>query len=588
MVEEFDVLIENATLVDGEKKRYKGSIGIKGECVSATGKISGDAEKVIDAEGLIATPGFIDSHSHADWNFPWYPDCESAVMQGCTTVVAGMCGGSPGPLNEFLSPPGVLFDEIYYRNPYLYRPLHVLSIDYINELLEEKYGWKIDWRTMGEYFKFIEGKGISINYAPFVGHGTIRYTVMGEDYKRESSKTELECMKELIYKSMEEGCLGLTTGLDYDPSVFASRSEIDECVAVIKEFGGIYHPHWRRTGRREDVKMGAKLEEPINGIIEVIDTARETGVQLHIAHLAPGYHTIPPTSPSIGEAIAKETLAPIDDAIKEGLEVSFDLIPWPCWEPFPYLCSQHFAQWLRLLGSREELAEWLRIKEFREKAWGEIESGKLYQRTVINPCLNPHWAENFKIVEHKNGEYKGRTLAQVADKLEKDPWNTLCDLIVEDPDSKGAHTDYRGIEEQMKVFMKHRLCATGLDVSVVDDKWEHKAPPYSIQLPDTYSGYTKFLIRYVVESNFLTLEEAVYKCATLPAKIYRLKDRGVIKPGGYADITLIDLPNLKIVGAPEISNHYPTGIPYVLVNGKIVVEKGKHTGARTGKILKRR
>jgi N-acyl-D-amino-acid deacylase len=588
MVEEFDILIENADIIDGANKKFKGSIGVKGERVSAIGRISGDAEQTIEAEGLIAMPGFIDTHSHADWTLPWYPNCESAVMQGCTTVVAGMCGGSPGPLNEFLSPPGVIHDEIYSRSPYLYHLPELLKLDTVNEILKKKYGWAISWRTMGEYFNFVEKKGISVNYAPFVGHGAIRYTVMGEDYKRESSNAEIEQMKELIHGAMEEGCLGLTTGLDYDPDVFASRSEIDECVAVIKEYDGIYHPHWRRTGRRRDVKMGTRLEEPIKGIVEVIETARKTGVRLHIAHLAPGYHTVPPMSPTIGEVIGRETLTPIDEAIKEGLNVSFDLIPWPCWEPFPYLCSQHFAQWLRLLNSREKLAEWLKVDEFRRKAWEEIETGKLYQRTVINPCLNPHWGENFKIVEHRNKEYEGKTLAQVADMLKKDPWNTLCDLIVEDPDSRGAHSDYRGIEEQMKVFMKHPMCATGLDVSIMDDKWEHKVPPYGIPLPDTYAGYPKFLIRYVRDSNFLTLEEAVQKCSTLPAKIYNLKDRGTIRAGGYADITLVDLPNIEIVGAPELSHNYPKGIPYVIVNGKIVVKEGKHTGERPGRILKRK
>ncbi|MGD0805807.1 MAG: amidohydrolase family protein, partial [Candidatus Bathyarchaeia archaeon] len=489
---------------------------------------------------------------------------------------------------EFLSPPSVIYDEIFYKKPYLYHQPSLLNIDTVNEILEKKYGWVITWRTMSEFFNFVERKGISINYTPFVGHGTIRYSVMGEDYKRESSTAETEQMKEMIHQAMDEGCLGLTAGLDYDPDVFASRSEINECVSAIKEYNGIYHPHWRRTGRRLDVGMGARLEEPIKGIIEVIETARITGVQLHIAHLAPGYHTIPPMTPNIGETIGKETLIPIDEALKEGMKLSFDLIPWPCWEPLPYLCSQHFAQWLRLLNSRRKLAEWLKIDEFRKKAWEEIETGKLYQRTVINPNLNPHWGENFKIVEHRNKNYEGKTLARVAKELEKDPWNTLCDLIVEDPDSRGAHTDYRGIEEQMKVLMRHPMCATGLDVSIVDERYEYNAPPYGLPLPDVYCGYPKFLIRYVREDNFLTLEEAVYKCSTLPAKIYDLKDRGTLKVGAYADITLLDLPHLEIVGAPELSNRYPKGIQHVIINGKIVVDNGSHTGERPGKILKRK
>lgn len=139
----------------------------------------------------------------------------------------------------------------------------------------------------------------------------------------------------------------------------------------------------------------------------------------------------------------------------------------------------------------------------------------------------------------------------------------------------------------MKIFFKHPAGAIDLDVSVMGDKWEQKSPPWNIPLPDTYSGYPKFFIRYVRDGDFLTLEEAVQKCTVSPAKFCKIKDRGVIRAGAYADIVLMDLPNLSIVGHPKLSTDYPTGIPYVFVNGVTVVEGGKHTGARPGKILKR-
>lgn len=586
MVDELNVLIKNATIVDGINKAYRGSIGVKGERISAIGDVSYDAEKVVNAAGLIAMPGFVDPHSHADGSLLFYPKAESAVMQGCTTVVAGQCGGSPAPLNEYIRPPRVLIDEVYEHSPYLYHAPTLLPLDTVNDMMKKKYGWTIDYQTMGEYLRQVEGTGISINYAPLVGHGTIRFAVMGEDYKRHSTSAELDQMKELIHKAMGQGCRGISAGLDYDPDVFAGPDEIDECVAVVKEYRGMYFPHWRRTGRRRDIKLGTGYAEPIEGIMEVIETYRKTGVRLHIAHLAPGWHTIPPMTAEIGEAVGNATLSPIDKAIEEGLDVSFDVIPWPCWEPFPYLCGPHFAQWLRLLGSRDRLAEWLNSEDFRKLAWEDIASGRMFQRVVINPCLNKHWAENFKIVEHKNREYTGKTLAQIAEKIEKDPWNALCDIIVDDPDSRGAHTDYRGHEEQMKVFFKSPAGAVGLDVPVSEEKWEQSTPPWGIPLPDTYSGYPKFFMRYVRDSNFLTLEEAVQKCATFPARFCNIKDRGVIRPGAYADIVLMDLQNLGIVGHPELSTRYPTGIRYVFVNGVIVIEEGKHTGTTPGKVLR--
>jgi len=386
---DFDVKIINARIVDGMNKEYVGSLGVKDGRIIEVGEVKGDPERIIEADGLYALPGFIDPHSHGDWGFAWYPNCESAVMQGCTTVVAGQCGGSPAPLNEYIRAPSVIWDEVYEKSPYIYHGKSLYPIDEVNEILDKKYGWGIEYRTMAEYFDKISNQGISINYVPLLGHGTVRFHVMGENYKREATKDEVAEMKELIHRGMLEGCRGLTAGLDYDPDVFATREEMDECVSVLKDYNGIYSPHWRRTGRRRNIKMGSFSAEPIEGIYEVIETARKTGVRLNIAHLAPGWHTVPPMTPDIGKSVGLETLKPIDDALAEGLDINFDVIPWECWEPFPYLCSLHFTQWLRLLGSREKLAEWLKVDEFRDKAWEEIASGKLFQRLVINPCVNP-------------------------------------------------------------------------------------------------------------------------------------------------------------------------------------------------------
>jgi N-acyl-D-amino-acid deacylase len=332
--------------------------------------------------------------------------------------------------------------------------------------------------------------------------------------------------------------------------------------------------------------MGSYQAEPINGIKEVIETARRTGVRLNIAHLAPGWHINQPITPGIGEAVGRATLEPIDRAIAEGMDVNFDVIPWECYEPLPYLCSLHFTQWLRLLGGRAKLAEWLKVEEFRKKAWDEIEQGKLFQRLVINPCINPHWAENLRIVEHSDSSVAGMSLSETAKIRGKDPWGTLCDLIVEDPESRGAHTDYRGIEEQMTEFFKHPRGVVGLDVGVMDDTdTENKTPPYATPLPDTFTGYTKFFIRYVRDRQLFTLEEAVQKCSTIPATTFRIKDRGVLKQGAYADLVLMDLNELSILGHPELSATYPKGIRYVFVNGQPVVKEGIHTRARPGEVI---
>lgn len=582
----FDFIIKDAKIVDGVHKIFEGSIGIEKERILEVGNINDDARIIIDAKGLYAMPGFIDPHSHGDWGLAWYPECQSAVMQGCTTIVAGQCGGSPAPINEYIRPPSVLFDEVFQKQRYLYHQPTLMRIEEINELHGEKFGWTIDYRDMAGYFDLITSNGIGVNYVPLIGHGTVRFAVMGEEYKREAEKEEIEEMKELIHRGMTQGCKGLSSGLDYDPDVFASQLEMDECVKVLREYDGIYSPHWRRTGRRRDIKMGSYSAEPIEGIKEVIATASRTGVKTNIAHLAPGWNTTPPMTPEIGSSIGKATLEPVEKGIRDGNIVGFDVIPWQCWEPLPYLCSLHFTQWLRLLGGREKLAEWLKVEEFRDKAWEELESGKLFQRLVINPCVNPHWAENLIIVEHKEKDHEGKALSIVAQEIKENPWDALCELIILDPDSRGSHTDYRGIEAQIIEFFKHPLGAVGLDVGISDNiDVEKKTPPYDIPLPDQFSGYIKFFTRYVRDGGFLTLEQAVQKCSTIPAKTFQVKDRGTLLPGAYADVVLMDLPKLGIPGRPEVSTQYPTGIHYVLVNGEVVVREGKHTGSRHGSVL---
>jgi hypothetical protein len=322
---EFDLLIENAQIFDGSgKASYKGSVGVKGDKVAALGKVKGDAAKVVDAEGLIASPGWIDAHSHSDHTILVYPKLNSYIMQGITTFVGGQCGGSTAPLGDLIPLPWPANDYIQEIEPHKYYPeKHVYPRDRVNELMEEKFGWTVDWDTMGEWFDRVESVGISLNMAPLVGHGTIRYKVMGDDYKRHSTGEELEEMKALICQAMDEGCIGLSSGLDYDPSVWATMDEINDCVRVLNDYeDAVYCPHWRRTGRRRDVKFGDTRSNKVDGIVgivESIDSCRVTGVPTHLAHLTPGWRLVPEGNDMMEEINIRTTLSFIDDARAEGL-----------------------------------------------------------------------------------------------------------------------------------------------------------------------------------------------------------------------------------------------------------------------------
>ncbi len=587
---EYDYLIENASIVEGTgKKTYKGSLAVKGDRVAETGAVKGDAAEIIDAKGLTAVPGFIDAHSHVDWALLWFPKTESHVMQGITTFVGGQCGGSPAPLGEYIQAPWLLQDHLVDLEPYKYyprTPWH--KLEKVNEWMEEIYGWTLDWETMGGFFKRVEETGISINYAPLLGHGTVRTKVMGLDYKRHSTKEEREQMHELIHQGMEEGCIGMSAGLDYDPDVFADQEEIVEAVAQIKDYGGVYCPHWRRTGRRRGVAAGHVPNEKITALMECVDVYKRTGVRLHFAHLSTGWQIYPDAPPELEEANLKATIDMITRESEGELDITWDAIPFLVRGGFsvmPYLCGL-LAPWLRELGSREALGKWLAVPDFREEVLDAIKAGKWFIRVAYNPNTNPRWAENLTVTRSKVKDVDGKTVAQIAEERGNDPWETYCDIIAKDPDTRGV-TGTVTFNQAYLQYYAHPKGMVGLDTLVQDEKYQAKNPPWSLPGINTFAAFPIFYKTLVNERRVFTLEEAVQKTSAMAARVHRLDGRGTIEPGSYADIALMDLPRLKIEADEIEPRRYPEGVRHVFVNGVPVVKGGKHTGATPGRVLKR-
>ncbi len=593
---EFDVLIENARIVDGSgNPPYEGSIGVRGGRVVELGDVKGDAVSAIDATGLIASPGWIDAHSHGDSTILFYPKANSYVMQGITTLIGGQCGGSPAPLGDLIGLPGLARDYIDEIEPHKYYPdKNLYPRGRVNELMEEKFGWKIDWNTMGEWFERVGRVGVSMNVVPLVGQGTARYKVMGNDYKRHSTEEELEEMKRLIRQAMDEGCIGLSVGLDYDPSVWASMEEVNACVSIMKEYGGVYCPHWRRTGRRREVKFGDTRSNKVDGLLESIESCRKTGVPTNLAHLTPLWRLVPEGNDMMEEMNVRTTLKYIDDAREEGLPLTFDSMPWFIFGGFavmPYLSSL-LTPWLKEQGSREKLAEWLKVPDYRKEVVDAIQQGKWFIRLAYNPNTNPQWAENLWVVKHRDPENEGKQVAQIAKEKSKSPLETYFDLVCDDPDCRGVAV---GVAESgnfpwkpyRALFFKHPAHALSLDQYVYDHTREQETPPYSIPGINAFGAFPGFLIKFVREMKLLTLEEAVRHMSTNAADHHNLKGRGRITPGSHADITLFDMDALKVMGDPVEPRRYPQGIEYVFVNGVAVVENGEHTGATPGGIVKR-
>ena len=226
MPEDYDILIKNTLIADGTGvPAFRGALAVKREYIAALGKVEGDlkvdAETIIDGEGLVACPGFIDVHNHGDLSILYYPEAESFVRQGITTFVGGQCGDSPGPFGEYIGLPWFLGDLYVDLAPTMYNRKWLIPRDVLNQRHKELFGWEIDWNTMGEFFEKVEAKGISPNFAPLVGQGDVRSLVLGPDFERKATKDEIAEMEVHVTKAMEDGCIGISVGRDYDPGIWA-------------------------------------------------------------------------------------------------------------------------------------------------------------------------------------------------------------------------------------------------------------------------------------------------------------------------------------------------------------------------------
>lgn len=582
-MEEFDVLIKNGILVDGRGAPfYRGSVAIKGDRIVAVGEVKADSKMIIDASGLTVSPGFIDAHSHADKTLPLFPTADSYVMQGVTTTVGGNCGNTIAPILEWW-PPNMVWDSdiIFELRPFKYYSEKFLPAEEVKAKVEELYGVEIGWGYFKDFIEWVEKTGISVNHVPLAGHNTIRAQVMGLDYKRRPTDKELTEMKAHVQEAMEVGAFGISTGLDYIPGVHADIKEVIELVKVVRGFNGIYATHWRRTGLRREKKI--PLTEKIKGIAEALEVGREAGIQVQVSHVTSGYTIMPSPPQQLVEAAVKATLRVIDDAIAEGLNVAFDIIPNVTGGTMTtlYLASR-LTPWVRTTGSRNGLAEALKMTDFKEEVRSAIMAGKWWG---LNPIVNPYWSETIEIVECKTEDYVGKTVKEIARKKGMDDLETLFSIIIEDCDTRiirrGNITD-----DEKAAFLKHLHCMIGLDTYTFDEKWAMKHPPYCLPHPNTYGGMPRYIRRYVREMKVLTLEEAIRRVTGLPAKTFRLRDRGVLKPGAYADMVIFNFNEISNVEDPLEPRRYPKGIHHVIVNGKMVVTNGRHTGVRAGKVLK--
>ena len=590
MSDDYDILIKNGTIVDGTgSPAYKGAVVVKGDRIEAVGKVEGDlakgAEEVIDAEGKVVTPGFIDVHNHGDLSILYYPKADGFVRQGITTFVGGNCGDSPGPFGDWIGLPWVLGDIYREVAPVMYDGNWLLPRDLVNERHRELYGWEIDWSTMGEYFKRVEETGLAPNMAPLVGHGDIRSLVMGPDYERHAKKREVREMTKHVEQAMEDGCIGISVGRDYDPGIWADFDEILRCAKAAAKYGGLYTSHSLRTGHRKARKPIVRAPVPLDGVLEAIDVGRKAKMPVQISHLGNLYTVDPGSSRAMTEAAVKATLKVVDDAREEGLDVSFDVIPHHQTGGIgvsPWLVGL-LRPWLSVTGSPEQLAKALQMEDFREEIKASIWAGKHYG---LNPNIRPTWAGGRIIRRCKEKTFVDKTIAQIAEEKGMDELDALMHIISVDPTTKAVSR--RSDDDWAKLeYYKHPHMMVGIDTFAVDETREGRHVPPSYPNENSFGGFPRYLRRAVRETATLTVEEAVRKVTSSPARKFKMTDRGVLREGAYADIVLFDLERVTDRGDQIEPRQYPEGIEYVIINGTMVVDKSKHTGELPGKILYR-
>ncbi len=526
---DFDVVITGGTVYDGRGGvPYQADIGILGDRIETVGKIPlSRAARIVDARGLAVSPGFIDAHDHTAEGLLVNPRAESAVRQGVTTLVSGNCGESPFPLSAEMA-------------------------EELRKDLMTEYGLELSWRDIRGFFDRLEKTGTAVNYSSLVGQGTLRASVVG--YRnRPPSPEELEAMVSLVTESMRGGALGLSTGLEYSPGSFADTEEILELAGAAARFGGVYATHMRD----EEDRVLEALEEAFR-------IARMTPIKLQISHVKIGYAS---NWPLFGSLLEK-----IDAARTEGLDFRCDRYPYTAWATGLNL---FFPLWSREGPARDFVAR-LKDPSLQNKLRGEIALKETALHTWADVLIS-------SVSSEKNRHLEGKNIQEASREAGLDPYEFMRRLLIEEEGRVGSIT-FGMSEDHLKTLYSHPLVGVGADGSAVAPYGKlARGKPH----PRLFGTFPRVLGKYVREESVVPLEEMIRKMTSMPASHFGMYRRGMIEKDWAADIVVFD-PD-RVIDRATWTNpqRYPDGIPYVMVNGRFVVDEGEHSGILAGRVLKK-
>ncbi len=530
--EAFDLIVTHGTVYDGSGGApMRADVGIRGDRIAAIGDLSGaSAKKTIDATGLAVAPGFINMLSHAEVTLLVDPRSMSDILQGVTLEVMGE--SSMGPWNE--------------------------EMKQAEKAGQGDLKYDISWTTLGEYLDQLTKKGIAPNVASFVGAGTVRIHEVGQN-DRPPTPDELDRMRKLVAQAMEDGAMGLTTALIYAPATYAETEELIELAKVAASYGGMYIAHIRSEGNKF-----------IEAIDETLQIAREAKLPVEIYHLKAGGKQ---NWAKMDQAIAK-----IEQAQRDGVKITADM--------YTYVAGAtgldaSMPPWVQE-GGYDAWAARLKDPAIRERVRNEMNADAQDWENFFYSAGSP---EGLVLVGFKNPElkkYTGMTLGHVANLRGTSPADTAMDLVIEDG-TRVETVYFLMSEENVRKQIALPWVSFGSDAGSNAAEGDFLK---SSTHPRAYGNFARVLGKYVREEKVISLEEAVRKLTLLPATNLKIRDRGRLALGYFADLAIFDPDTIADHATFEQPHQYSTGMVHVIVNGVPVLADGKHTGATPGRIVR--
>lgn len=530
----WSLLIKNGTVIDGSgSARFRADVAISGDRIVAIApQLPESAERVVDASNLIVAPGFIDIHSHSDFFYQQCPSAESKIRQGVTTEVVGMCSFSPAPVVP--------------------ESRHQLEIS-ANSLGATL---KVRWSTFDEYLNALEQMRPGVNVVHFVGHGAIRYAGMGAE-NRAPTAAELDNMKALLNEALDAGAFGLSSGLVYAPSAFAKTEELIALCQAMGPRGGQYFTHMR-----------GEAHTLLDSLSEAIRISDEGSVPLQVAHLK-----------SLGREnwpLFDRALELIHNARHRGIAATADVYPYAASSTFlsallpEWVHDGGAAKFMQRISDPANRERMIAQCSSPEERWHTAQGTIGWDEVMIATCPSPADA--------------GQSLAELAVSKRKPAVDVMFDLLIEH-DAAVSVVMFSQAENNVQKALKQSYVMIGSDsLGLSSGPGPHAGRPH----PRMYGTFPRVLGKYVRDDRLFSHEEAVAKMTGQPAAKLGLSDRGLVREHYFADLVVFDPILVRDEASFEDPHRYPSGIPYVIVNGNIACGNGKFTARAGGRILGRR